>query len=61
MTMENRKYPMLVETSTRASYWEMGPERFQAFKPNVTAQYVASKDNGAGYARLDAIKRLKGD
>ena len=55
------KYPRLAASSSRYAYWELGPERFNAFPRGWTPEEVAGADNGAGYYTLGAIVRLKGD
>lgn len=54
-------YPRHIKTTSRASYWEVSPDVFNAFPKHATADEVAAKSNGAGYKYVESIMKLKGD
>lgn len=53
---EGYSYPRLIETTARASYWEVQKGVYQATPPGG----AAPKGIG-GYANLGSLKRLKGE
>ena len=53
---EEARYPRLIETTARASYWEVKKGVYQATTPGG-----AAPTGTGGYANLRALKGLKGE
>jgi len=62
-TSENSSmaYPKHIMTTYRASYWQLGPERFNAFPRDTTLEQAKELNKGGGYAYVESIMKLKGD
>jgi hypothetical protein len=55
-------YPRHIDTTSRASYWELSPGLFNAFPVDASFEYVAERvGRYGGYPVLDSIRKLKGD